>query len=384
MGFLLCYTGKKETTPTLFSSHQNRLIDGGLIAAPEGMGNGGGPVRLGIVALEADVLVAVVLDLITGRVRATMGIPFLALLLLLVAVRVRVRVRGRVRVGTRTAVALALLVLLVLLVLALVVVTAAALVVLLGLDNMMLLLLGLVLLLLELVTLLLEVLLLVLESLTLGGGGALGLLLGLLLLLIVVNELVGQESSADGQETSKGGSSDISSLLLVGEGLDALLVSLIDMRGALDGLATRLDKGGVLAGDVVGSQGQVDLTLGFAAGGVDFKDTVEGSAGGMDDLVDGDGGKGNDGVGGGLLIHDLDKELWLAGEGEGERLVPGGGLAGILVDVSLLERFGVLEVGRELNIGVLLADGLDVLEVLGTMSGDRQSGLALLLCEHHV
>jgi hypothetical protein len=24
------------------------------------------------------------------------------------------------------------------------------------------------------------------------------------------------------------------------------------------------------------------------------------------------------------------------------------------------------------------------LEVLGTMSGDRQSGLALLLCEHHV
>lgn len=377
---------KEDDPPLTNSSHQQFEQTAGLIAAPEGVGDGGGPVRLGVVALEADVLVAVVLDLVAGRVMVTVGIPLLTLLLLLVAVRVRVGRRVRVRAGT---VVLALLVLLVLLVLALVVTALVvllrvevglALVSVLALDlDVGLLLLSLVLLLLKLVTLGFELVLLVLESLPLSGGGALSLLLALFLLLIIVDELVGQKSSSNGQETSKGGSSDIGGHLLVGKGLDTLLMLDRDVRGALDRLAGRVDRGSVLARDVVGNQGQVNLALGLAAGGVDIKDTVERAARSVDDLVDGDGGKGDDGVGGGLLVHNLDIELGFAGENKREGLVPGGGLARILVDKSLLERFGVVEVGREPNIGILLADGLDILEVLGTVGGDGQGRLAL----HH-
>lgn len=114
----------------------------------------------------------------------------------------------------------------------------------------------------------------------------------------------------------------------------------------------------VLPGDVMSGQGEGDLAVLLAVGCVDREDGVEVSTGGMDDLVDRDGGKGNDGVGSGLLIHDLDEEVLLAVERDVEGLVPDGVLASILVDEGLLEGLGVLEIEGEAQVGVLLAKGL--------------------------
>ena len=78
----------------------------------------------------------------------------------------------------------------------------------------------------------------------------------------------------------------------------------------------------------------------------------------MDNLVDGDRSEGNNCIGSGLLVHDLDKELGLACKRDAKGLVPSRGLAGILVDKGLLERLWVVEIESELEVGVLLAERL--------------------------
>ena len=105
-------------------------------------------------------------------------------------------------------------------------------------------------------------------------------------------------------------------------------------------------------------QGQINFTILFAVRGVHREDGVEVPTGSMDDLVERDGCKGDDGVGGVFFIHDLDEEVLLAIEGGVEGLIPDGVLAGVLVDESLLERLGVLEVESEAEVRVLLAKGL--------------------------
>lgn len=358
------------------SERGNRERSSSLIRAPERVRDGGCPVTLSIVSLQADVLAAVVLDLVTGRV-PSVGLPLLALLALLVRV-IRIGARVTVTVMVLLPVVVVMVVMLISTVLRLLVLRLLVLVVLL------LLLLVLLLLLLEGALLLLEANLLLrlrpsevgtllfqasplsLKALPLLLGVPLGSLAGLLLAVVIVHELVGQEAGTDSQKTAKSGCANIGSPLLVLQRFHPALVKLGDMGSSPDRSATLSTVTCALAGDVVGRQGQVDLTLLLAIRGVDIKDAVHGTAGSVDDLVDGDGRKGNDSIGSGLLVHDLDVELGLALQREVEGLVPDGVLAGVLVDKSLLERLYIVEVERELDIGILLAKGLEAIK------GDEQ------------
>lgn len=95
----------------IYSTPPNYTI---LIGAPERVGLGWLPCGVRVMRLQADILAALILDLVAGRVVAH-WVPRLLVLLLLVLV-VRVRVRIRVRVRGRAVVVLLLLVLLAMLI----------------------------------------------------------------------------------------------------------------------------------------------------------------------------------------------------------------------------------------------------------------------------
>lgn len=160
----------------------------------------------------------------------------------------------------------------------------------------------------------LKLLFLGLETLLLLQVLAFCLFLGFLLLPVVVDELVGQETGTNGQETSNGSSTNIGCKFLVLDRLDALLVDLRNMRSALHRGSSLASEGSVLAGNVVGSQSEVQFSGRLTSRGIDVKYAVHSATRGMDDLVDGNSRKGNNGVGGGLLVHDFDKQLRLTGE----------------------------------------------------------------------
>lgn len=202
--------------------------------------------------------------------------------------------------------------------------------------------------------LLLKLLLLVLEPLALGLCRRLGLAMGLFLLFVVIGNLVGQKSDTQGRETAHDSNTDIASALLVLERLDALQVGLRDMRLA----ASKACGGKALARDAAGAQGQGDLALLLAGGGVDGEGSVQDTAGSVEDLAQIDGCKTDNSISGGLLVHDLEEELGLAVEGHVESLVPDRVLATVLVNESLLDRLGVADIEGELEVRVLLADGL--------------------------
>lgn len=282
------------------------------------MGLGGLPGGVGGVSLETDVDTAVVADLVTSRVGAH-SVP-LALAMsvsVFMAVAVLLMVRS---VGRRS-----------------------------GVDRLLL---GLG----ALVgrALLLKQLLLALEPLVLSLCRRLGLAMGLLLLFVVIGNLVGQESDTQGRKTAHDSNTDIGSALLVLERLDALHVGLRDMRLA----ASKACGGKALTGDAAGTQGQGHLALLLAVGGVDGEGSVQDTAGSVKDLAQIDGGKTDNSISGGLLVHDLEEELGLAVEGHVESLVPDRGLATVLVNKSLLDRLGVVDIEGELEVRVLLADGL--------------------------
>lgn len=186
--------------------------------------------------------------------------------------------------------------------------------------------------------------LLILEPLTLLLLLKLSILLGLLLPVVVVVQLVCEESGTKGEQTTGDSEAGISSLLLVLQRLDPLQMNIHNSRDTKPGilLTARSIVARVLTGDVMSGQGQSNFTVLFAVRGVDREDGVEVPTWGMDDLIEGDGCKGNDGVGSVFFIHDLDEEVLLAVEGDVEGLVPDWVLAGVLVDEGLLEGFGVL------------------------------------------
>lgn len=278
-------------------------------------------------SLEADIITSAVLDLVAGGV-ASNRVPL---------------------ASTMTLVAVLLMVVVVLVVALLLVVLVLLLLLLVGLLVRL-----------EFSLLGLKTSLLVLEPLALLLLLKLSILLGLLLLVVVVVHLVCEESGTKGEQTAGDSETGISSLLLVLQRLDPLQMNIHNSRDTKPGilLVARSLVARVLTGDVMSGQGQSNFTVLFAVRGVDGEDGIEVPTGSMDDLVERDGCKGNDGVGSVFLIHDLDEEVLLTVEGGVEGLVPNRVFASVLVNESLLEGLGVLEVEGEAEIRVLLAKGL--------------------------
>lgn len=291
-----------------------------LVGAPEGVSNGRLPSRVGDMSLKADVIASMVLDLVAGRVASN-------------------------RVPLTSSMAMMSVMLLTVLVLVLVLL-------------LLLLLLVSLLVSLELSLFSLETSLLLLEPLTLLLSLSLSIFPGLLCVVVIIVQLVNQQSSTKGKQPTSDSESGIHSLLLVLQRLGPLQVDIDNSRNTILSILTRSMITRVLSGNIMSGQGEGDLTVLLAVGCVDREDGVEVSTGGMDDLVEGDGGEGNDGIGSVLLVHDLDEEVLLAVKRDIERLVPDRVLAGILVDEGLLEGLGVLEVEGEAEVGVLLAKGL--------------------------
>lgn len=278
-------------------------------------------------SLKADIIASVVLDLVTSRV-ASNRIPL---------------------TSTMALVAVLLMVVVVLVVALMLVVLVLFLQLLVGLLVSL-----------EFNLLSLKTSLLILKSLTLLLLFKLSILLGLLFLVVVVVHLVCEKSGTKGEQTTGDSEAGISSLLLVLQRLNPLQMNIHNSRDTKPGILLTACSmvARVLAGDVMSCQGQSNFTVLFAVRSVDREDGVEVSTGGMDDLVEGDGCKGNDGVGSIFFIHDLDEEVLLAIERGVEGLVPDGVLAGVLVDEGLLEGLGVFKVKGEAEVRVLLAKGL--------------------------
>lgn len=210
------------------------------------------------------------------------------------------------------------------------------------------------------------------------------LLLGLLLLLLATVFLVHQEVGTNGSQANDGSTgSNIGGFLLVLQGLNALLVSLVD---AGDSLPVGTIVGNLTASILTGlkrTNGQADLTLGFSVGGVDIKLARKGVVGGLHDLVQGDGGKGNGGINGGLIVENFDVELVVLGLEvlQGQGLVPDGVLSSVLVDKGLLERLVVLEVEGDASVGIVLSETLNIIQVVGRVNSDFE-GSVVVAVEH--
>ena len=174
-----------------------------LVGAPEGMGNGRLPCRVGDMSLEADIIASAVLDLVTSRV-ASNRIPL---------------------ASTMAVVAVLLMVVMVLVVALMLVVLVLLLLNLVGLLVSL-----------ELCLLSLKTSLLVLEPLALLLLFKLSILLGLLLLVMVVVQLVCEESGTNGEQTTSDSKAGISSLLLVLQRLDPLQMNIHDSRDTKPGI----------------------------------------------------------------------------------------------------------------------------------------------------
>jgi hypothetical protein len=202
----------------------------------------------------------------------------------------------------------------------------------------------------------------------LGLGSLLLFVLSLLGALVLVQEELGTDGKTG--SSCKGGA--ISSRLLLLQGLDAVLVSRDDM-----GLTADFSRGVVTLGLAFGddNNGQEDLTPLLATDGGEVETTTDGVSLGGEDLVEGDGGEGNGLISGGLLIDDLDVEVFMqlgVEVLEGEGLVPGGLLAGVLDGLGLLEVLAVGDVQGNASIGVVLAEALNILQMGGLVNGDLE------------
>lgn len=172
--------------------------------------------------------------------------------------------------------------------------------------------------------------------------------------------------------SEESGSSNITSLLLAGKVVNASLLGRVELDKTAD---LGLGVGTLGLTGVDDNDGEEDLTLLLALDGVEVEAATESMSLGGEDLVEGDGGEGDGLVETGLLIEDLDVEgFMLLGVvvGELQGLVPGGLLTGVLEGLGLC---GVLAVEAEgdAGIGVVLAEALDVLEVVGLVNGNLES-----------
>lgn len=185
------------------------------------------------------------------------------------------------------------------------------------------------------------------------------LLLGMGLAVLAI-ELATEETSTEEQTTSNGGLADVTGKSTVVKVLDALEVTLVDLGlGGTGGLA--IETTAALERD-----GQVEVTGILTLEGEDLEETVEGTAV-LVDLVEGNAGEANDLVGSLLLVHDLKVKVGLARVGDLEGLVPDGLLTSIVMGEGSLEGLLLGEVERELDVGVLLADVLSLVEVGGVL-----------------
>lgn len=175
-------------------------------------------------------------------------------------------------------------------------------------------------------------------------------LLGLGLLLVTTAQ---QVRSAKGSKTCTNSDTDVLGSLLVLEALDTLLVLAQELATAADVRGTVARLGGVAEETEV----QGDLALLLAVGGKEVKVAAHGT--GLD-LIQTDRGEADGGIGAKVLLHDLDVEdtVLVGGALEDNGLVPGGVGTGVFVGLGLLERLCVLDVERELGIGIVLAAGL--------------------------
>lgn len=202
--------------------------------------------------------------------------------------------------------------------------------------------------------------------------------LGLGLLLLVVGDLLGilagiMESLGTEDGTSEeSGSSNITSLLLADEAVNASLLGRVELDETAD---LGLGVGTLGLAGVDDNDREEDLTLLLALDGVEIEASTESMSLGGEDLVERDGGEGDGLIEAGLLIEDLEvKGLVLLGVvvGELQSLVPGSLLTGVLEGLGLC---GVLAVEAEgdAGIGVVLAETLDVLEVVSLVNGNLEN-----------
>lgn len=158
---------------------------------------------------------------------------------------------------------------------------------------------------------------------------------------------------AEGKKASTDSDTNILGSLAVLEGLDTLLVLGHEFDTAAGVGATVARLGGVAEEAEV----QGNLALLLAIGGEEVKLAAHGA--GLD-LFQGDGSEANGGICTNVLFHDLDIEdaVLVGGTLEDNGLVPGGVRTTVLVGLGLLKRLCVLDVERELGVGIVLAHGL--------------------------
>lgn len=311
-----------------------------LLSAPEGVSSIGSPGRVGGVTLEADVGAAVVRDAVASGVGAY-GIPVRSIAIVFAA-----------------AAAFAAAIIFFATVLAFLLFTVLAFFLLASL-------------LFKLGLLALEFLLLALKVFALG-------FFFLFLLFVVLVNLVGEETGAYSQGAAEDGSSDIAGNALDALALHALEVGFIDKGLAGDRFAGDFTGRAV---ETAGNQDHVEDTSFLTLDSEELEETVDTTAGSVDDLVDRDGSEADDFIDAGFFIHNFNVEVGLADQGDLEGLVPLGVLASALLGESLGQGLAKVLLGRvfqrELDVGVLGTHQFNALELLGMVDSDRE-GAGLL------
>jgi len=173
-------------------------------------------------------------------------------------------------------------------------------------------------------------------------------------------------------ETSEDGTSgsEVTDLLVGLQVLDALLLVRDNLGAAADLLEAEV-RGSSATRD--NEDGEEDGSLLLALGGVELELTLEGVLGSLLDLGQGDGSETNWGVNSDVLIEDLDVEvvlvLGVVGVND-DALIPLGFAASVLLDGGLLEGLLVGEIGGDLDIGVVLAHVLDIVQVISAVDNN--------------
>jgi len=199
----------------------------------------------------------------------------------------------------------------------------------------------------------------------------------ILSVFLISHELVSKEACTNGKDTGSGCTGGIGGLFFGLHALSTLLVELIHVGPALHGLALHLSRLTmvVASGNAMTDDSHVELASVFATGAEEFKETVHLAAWRIEDLVQWDGGETNNGISHLLIVQYLDKKLRFIVITHVEGLVPIGGLARVLLDLSLLECPGVSEIESELAVWIVLSKALNILKLLGRMNNDGKSWL---------
>jgi len=193
--------------------------------------------------------------------------------------------------------------------------------------------------------------------------------LGLLLRLLCTTQGTLEKRSTTDES---GHGSSITGVLQALLALDVLLVLFFSRRLTLDL--------GAIVGDVTSGlvgldngDGQGDRPLLLAVIVIKMELALEGLARCIGGLVERDGSKANDLISRSLLVVDINVEETVLGGIvviEDHGLIPFDALASVLLDGGLLETLLVIDIKRELSIGVVLAKPLNIGEGIGVSGND--------------